>query len=254
MRIARREPELVWRALAGNEEVGVVRALVRPDDRCFVRLESVSPDAYEPLLEAVAEELGRALHVTVEEDDDELRGVYAQHGFVVQRRESEYLIPTNPDVTGLRAVATPPGFVLLDADQVAESRLRALDDALRQDVPGADGWRWDEAGFREETFDSPAFDPATYLVAVAQPSGDYAGLVRVWNNRTGPRLGLIAVLAPYRRRGLARALLAHAFGVLDSRGASHVSAEVDDANIPSRTLLAALGAHRTGGALELVRR
>jgi ribosomal protein S18 acetylase RimI-like enzyme len=114
--------------------------------------------------------------------------------------------------------------------------------------------RWDAEGFRKETF-GPDFDPATYLVAVEEASGEYAGLARVWNNPDGPRLGLIAVLAAHRRRGLARALLGLAFSVLSERGQSEVTAEVDDLNVASTTLPTGLGARRTGGGcVELVRR
>jgi ribosomal protein S18 acetylase RimI-like enzyme len=120
-------------------------------------------------------------------------------------------------------------------------------------VPGTDGWRWDPAGFQAETFESPFFDPSTYLIAVERESGDDAGLVRVWNKPTRPRLGLIAVLPRHRRRGLARALLARAFGVLAARGESAVSAEVDDGNLASTSLLKAVGAGRVGGSIELVR-
>jgi ribosomal protein S18 acetylase RimI-like enzyme len=252
--IARRPPELVWRALAGDEEVGIVRAFVRPDRRCYVRLESPRVDACELLLAAVAEDVGRDLHATIDETDGERSRLYERHGFVLDRRESEYRLPTDPAVNGLSGVEAPAGFVLVGADEVEEGRLRALDDALRQDVPGADGWRWDEAGFRAETFESPAFDPATYRVAVEERSGEHVGLARVWNNPDLPRLGLIAVLAPYRRRGLARALLANAFAVLHGRGATEVSAEVDDANVASRTLVEGLGARRTGGSTALIRR
>ena len=66
---------------------------------------------------------------------------YERLGFVVNRRESEYLVPTDR-----YAVAPPPGFAFRRADEVDEERLRQLDDALRQDVPGTDGWRWDAAG------------------------------------------------------------------------------------------------------------
>lgn len=64
---------------------------------------------------------------------------------------------------------------------MAPDTLRALDDELRQDVPGIDGWRWDEAGFRAETYDSPAYDLATYLVAVRRDGRGCAGLARVCN-------------------------------------------------------------------------
>jgi GNAT superfamily N-acetyltransferase len=249
--VTRLSPDSAWRAFAGEEVVGGVTALVRPDERCFVFFDPCRADAYEPLLAAVVQELGRDLYVTVDEADDEGRAVYEQLGFVVDRRESKYLIPTDPEVTRLRGIETPPGFVLLGAEQVDEDRLRILDDTLRQDVPGTDGWRWSEAAFREETFESPFFDPTTYLVAIEQTNGEYAGLVRVWNNPEGPRLGLIAVVRRYRRRGLAKALLVHALGVLHQRGKTEASAEVDDTNVASTSLLTALGARRTGGSIEL---
>jgi ribosomal protein S18 acetylase RimI-like enzyme len=247
-------PDLAWGAFARDERVGVVKALLRPDERCFLVFDACRAEAYAPLVAAVAQELARDLYVTVDEADDEGRASCELVGFEINRRESEYLIPTDPEVTGLRGVESPPGFVLVGADQVAEDRLRALDDTLRQDVPGTDGWRWDEAGFRDETFDSPSFDPTTYLIATERTSGDYAGLVRVWNNFMGPRLGLIAVVPPYHRRGLAKALLAQAFTVLHERGKTEVSAEVDDTNVASTSLLNALGARRTGGSIELIRR
>src|ERR1019366_3885607 len=69
-----------------------------------------------------------------------------------------------------------------------------------------------------------------------------------------PRLGLIAVLAQYRRRGVARALLGQAFAVLAGRGATSVTGEVDDTNVASVSLLTGLGARRYGGNVELIRR
>jgi ribosomal protein S18 acetylase RimI-like enzyme len=75
----------------------------------------------------------------------------------------------------------------------------------------------------------------------------------VWNTPGRPQLGLIGVTRPYRRRGLAIALLARAFSVLHQRGQAEVTAEVDDTNTASRALLQGLGARRAGGSAELVR-
>ena len=58
---------------------------------------------------------------------------------------------------------------------------------------------------------------------------------------------------PYRRRGLATALLHAAFRPLAARGFTQVTAEADVTNGPSRTLLAHFGARRTGGTVELRR-
>jgi len=252
LRIVRASPGLVWRALDADQVVGSVTAFLRPDDRWFVNVDRASrSDSYGPLLAALARNTARDLYATVDETDTEALGIFARLGFSVNRRESNYVIPTDPQVTGLY-IAEPDGIVIISAVDACEDDIRLLDDALRQDVPGTAGWRWDPSDFHEETFDSQ-FDPATYLIAVDTASGDYVGLVRVWNSPGRPRLGLIAVLAPYRRRGLASALLARAFGVLHERGASEVTAEVDDTNTASRSLLLRLGASREGGTVEIIK-
>jgi ribosomal protein S18 acetylase RimI-like enzyme len=209
---------------------------VRPDGRRFVRLDELDV------------EHDGELYVDVGEEDAAGLERCQEHGFVVNRRESVYRVPT----TAIGACDVPDGFVIVQADAVEEGRLRILDDALRQDVPGTRGWRWDEEGFRGE-LEQRAFDPATYLVAVEMPSGEYVGIVRVWNNPGTPRLGFIGVSRSHRRLGVARALLARAFAVLASRGQTEVTTEIDDTNAASRALLAAFGAERCGGAIELHR-
>ncbi len=251
--VSRMPRALTWRALDGDAIAGEVSARLRPDARWFLFFDTWRADAYPPLADAVARDLCRDLYVTLEDAEFDALDACAAAGFAVHRRESYFRIPTDPAVTGLTGSALPAGLDLISAADADITRLRLLDDALRQDVPGTDGWRWDPAEFRDETF-SLFFDPATYLVAVDQASGEYAGLVRVWRSRGGPRLGLIAMLAPYRRRGAARALLGHVFAVLAGRGNLSVVAEVDDTNEPSVSLLTGLGARRYGGSVELIRR
>ncbi len=249
VRIVRASPGLVWRAYHANQLAGAVRAFLRPDNRWFVAFEDGRGDSYRSLLAAVAGNLGADLYATADDRDDEGLDRLARLGFTVHRRESSYVIPVGPAAAG-----EPPGIVIISAADADEDDLRRLDDTLRQDVPGMAGWTWDPGDFREETFDSAEFDPATYLVAVDVDSGRYAGLVRIWNSPGRPRLGLIGVTRPYRRRGLARALLARAFGVLHQRGQEAVTAEADDANTASRSLLLGLGARREGGSVEFIRR
>jgi GNAT superfamily N-acetyltransferase len=161
-------------------------------------------------------------------------GRWIERGFTVWRREDEIEVPTGP--------ASPHDF--LGLGDVDEDRLRLLDDELRQDTPGSDGWRWPADDFHEETFDSPSI----YLVAE-----DYAGICRVWLDKSPPRLGFVGVRRDLRRAGLGRALVAAALGEVHALGHSHVSAEVDEANAASQQLFRSFGARRIGGIVELVR-
>jgi ribosomal protein S18 acetylase RimI-like enzyme len=156
-------------------------------------------------------------------------------GFVEHRRENRYVVPT----TTIRATRA---IELLTLDRVDLDRLRELDDLLRQDVPGTDGWRWDPEAFCEETADA---DPELYVVA-----GDYVGIARVW----GTRLGFVGVRREHRRGGIASAMLAHVFGVLAARAIEEVTTEIDVENAASRATIEPLGARVVGQSVQLVRR
>jgi RimJ/RimL family protein N-acetyltransferase len=218
-----------------------VRRWTRPDGRCFVFGE---PDDDLP---------GGDLYATVDASDAEKLRWLEDLGFTLHRRELVLQLPTDTRVSRLAEAAPPDGIALVRADAVEERRLRLLDDDLRQEVPGTDGWHWDEDGFHAETYESPDYDPATYLVAVAA-GGEYVGIARVWMKPELPRLGFIGVRREHRRRGLARALLAAVFAVLHERGVQLVTTEVDERNVASRTLLEAAGGEVVGASLELVRR
>jgi ribosomal protein S18 acetylase RimI-like enzyme len=238
----------------GGQVVGTIRAHLMPDGRWHVGFEPCRDDAYGPLLDAVAGNTDSDLHMSVRESDPDALARFATVGFEVSRRESFFRIPTDPAVTGLHQTEAPEGTVIISAIRADEEELRLLDDALRQDVPGADGWQWDPGDFWVETFDSGGFNPDTYLVAADVASGDYVGLVRVWDTPGAPRLGLVGVVRGHRRRGLARVLLARAFQVLHEKGKAEVVAEADDTNTASVTLLTSLGARRSDGIIELIRR
>ena len=173
-------------------------------------------------------------------------------GFRIHRRELVLRLATDPAAWSFSAVDPPPGVAFVPADRVAEERLRLLDDLLRRDVPGTDGWKWSPAAFREETYASPDFDPATYLVALDE-DGDGIGIARVWMRPDRPRLGLIGVRPDRRRRGVAGAMLAAVLTAVRERGLPEVWTEVDETNTASRELLFGFGGRPIGGSLELVR-
>jgi ribosomal protein S18 acetylase RimI-like enzyme len=135
----------------------------------------------------------------------------------------------------------------------AENALRELDDRLRADVPGTKGWLTDPAEFHDYAFDEVHFDRATHLVAVDDGRQQFAGLVRIWANNTRSRLSLVGVARPYRRRGLARRLLASALLPVHERGVDAVMAEVDASNLAGLALLRGIGAVETGSSMVLRR-
>jgi len=250
--IVRVTPGVHWHALEDDVVVGRGHALHRADGRAFISIDTWADDVFVALAEAMTQDLPSPVYTVVAEDDREHLGRWSMLGFRDNRREDEYAIPTAPEATGLGSAVLPAGFTLVSADRVDEDRLRALDQELRQDVPGYAGWVNQPEEFHRLTFENRWFDPTTYLVAVHE--SEYVGLVRILGLPRQPRLGLVGVLPAYRRRGLARALLAAAMRPLFERGVSTVSGEADESNPASRALLKGLGALRTGGAVELVRR
>jgi ribosomal protein S18 acetylase RimI-like enzyme len=245
---------VTWNLNRGQETVATAHGLFRPDRRWFVSIDAWNDVDHDALLEAVLEDLPFDLHTIVSEADAETLQRWIRSGFDISRREIEFMVPVDPAVTGLRGTSLPDGLVAVPADAVDENLLRELDDELRKDLPGSEGWRNDPADFHESTFDDGHYDPATYLVAIDERAEAFAGLVRIWISRRHARLGLVTTARRYRRRGLARALLAAAFDGVRERGLIEVTAEADETNHASITLLESIGARRTGTSLELTRR
>jgi len=233
----------VWLAWEDAHVIGVMKPWLRPDGRHTLYFGPCRPQAY-PVL--VAQVSGECFTMVDDADSAALRELTAL-GFHTVRTELRYSIP----VTRF-AASIPAGIEIVSAARTELEPLMNLDCALRQDIPGADGWQPDPKWFREETYDSPFFDPEAYLVALE--AGKYIGLVRIWNGpRPQPRLGMIGVLPEYRRRGLARALIGRAFDALHARGANEVVAEADAGNNASNNLLTSLGGAVTGYDVELRR-
>ena len=237
-------PREHWIAWRDGSVVGSFHPWVMPDGKQRLFFDRTAPEAYPALVGMVK----GACVTSVDDADAEAVEVLRGLGFELNRRELLLEIPV-----ARTEYAVPDGYRVISAADTGIRELMALDAELRGDVPGSHGWEADEKWFREETYDSPFFDPETYLVAV-DSSDAYAGLARIWNGpRPLPRLGLIGVLPAHRRRGLARALLSSAFNVLAARGNPTAIAEVDESNTASRTLLTSFGSITVGSELELTR-
>ena len=99
--VSRMRPALTWQALDGDLVAGEVRARLRPDNRWFLYFDTWRADAYPPLADAVARDLGGDLYVTLEDAEYDALDACAQAGFAVHRRESYYRIPADRAVAGL---------------------------------------------------------------------------------------------------------------------------------------------------------
>jgi GNAT superfamily N-acetyltransferase len=235
-----------WLAWDGELIVGALHPWRGPDGRHRLYYDRCRADAYQPLAGAIAGEC----YATADAADGEALGALVQAGFAVNRRENEFEIPV-----ARVAAPVPDGIRIITANATDLEPLMLLDCAVRADIPGSEGWRPDAAWFREETYDSPFFDPQTYCVALA--GDDYVGLARIWMRTPSTarycRLGCVGVLAAYRQQGLGRALIARAMDPLADRGEELVTAEADATNLASHALLTGFGGRVTGGTVELLR-
>lgn len=239
-----------WHALDDDLVVGRGHAQHRPDGRLFVSIDAWHDATFDRLAEAMLAQLPAPLYTVVDEADVELTAGWRRAGFTVGRREWEYAVPTDPRVTGPGGVLPPPGVTIVPAGQADEGLLRAVDRAIRDEVEASVGWQSMPAEVIPHPAGDTVVDPSKYAVAAA-PEG-YLGLVRVVT-AIRPRIGLIAVRADERRRGIARALLAHALGTLHRSGFTAAWTEVQESNQAASALFEGVGARPMSSNLELVR-
>jgi ribosomal protein S18 acetylase RimI-like enzyme len=232
-----RVSERHWHALDDDQVVGRGEVWRRPDGRSFLSIDAWQGAVFDRLAEAMVPALPKPLYTVVDEDDLDLLSQWEQLGFGPRRREWELVVPAG--VTTARS----PGVTIRPAE---EEPLRELDLSIREEIDRTVGW----LNMPAEVF--RVHDPALYRVAVAD--GRYVGLIRVVPLPRRPRIGLIAVRAGHRRRGIARALLADVLGAAHRAGQKSVSAEVNQANTAALALFEGFGARRESSNLELVLR
>jgi ribosomal protein S18 acetylase RimI-like enzyme len=239
-----------WHALDDDRVVGRGYAEHRPDGRLFLSVDAWHEATFDRLAEAMLAALPAPLYTIGDEADAELLAGWRRAGFTVRRREWEYAVPTDPRVTGLEDVLTPDGVTIVPAGRADENLLRAVDRAIRDEVEASVGWQSMPAEVIARPVGDTIVDPAKYAVA-ATPER-YLGLIRVVTvNR--PRIGLLAVRAEDRRRGIGRALLAHALETAYRAGFAEAWTEVQESNHAAKALFEGVGARPVCSNLELVR-
>jgi ribosomal protein S18 acetylase RimI-like enzyme len=98
-----------------------------------------------------------------------------------------------------------------------------------------DSWEPSQETFEEWAHflvESPTFDPGLWFLALDH--GEPAGFAICHPHPGTPELGWVRILGvrrPWRRRGLGRALLLHAFGELRSRGMARAGLSVDSESL-----------------------
>lgn len=247
-----RVAERHWHALQDDRVVGRGHAALRSDGRLFLSIDVWRAELFERLADVMLADLPRPLYTVVDEADVDLTGQWRRAGFTVRRREWEYVLPTDPAATGLDSAQPPSEVTVLPTGTADEVPLRALDRLIRDEVGATVGWDMMPVELLTRPDGSPLVDPSRY--AVAAESGRYVGLVRVAPIPRQPRIGLVAVLTGHRRRGIARALLAHVLGSLHVSGTASAAADVHEANDPAVALFEGIGAWRASSNLELVLR
>ncbi|QVI18953.1 GNAT family N-acetyltransferase [Nocardia tengchongensis] len=241
-----------WEAVENDLVVGHGEVSQRPDGRLFVSIDAWHDQVFDQIAAAMLATLRRPLHTVVDEADGGLLSCWGRAGFVTRRRESEYLVSTDPGATGLGAVTPPPDITVVPAGSAEEGPLRLVDRVIRDEVESTIGWQEMPAEILRGPGGDTVMNPSLY-VAAAQ-ADRYVGLLRVAQVTRLPRLGLIAVRADQRRRGIGRAMLAQSLGALHGRGIPTATAEVNESNAAAMALFESIGARRVAGNLELVLR
>lgn len=248
------QPVQRWIAIDGGKVRGAVVARMRPDDRLFLSFVGDRAHTVGVLSGAATEHTRRPVHAFVAESDSTIVGAFDAAGFHVGSVSEGFSLPFDRVVRALSKWPVPTGFEVRTAAEVDLDRLFTLDNTLRQDVPGCDGWRGDRQMFRSEFEETPPYEPTAYLVAIDRVNDEYAGLIRIWRNVTGPRVGLIGVARQYRNTSIAAALLRQAIAAASTWGHESFVAETSPTNRVIHRRLERLGGTSTGRQLQLVRR
>jgi GNAT superfamily N-acetyltransferase len=159
-------------------------------------------------------------------------------GFRLARRYAEM---ARPDFEAIPDIPVPAGIELRRVDpadatlhhRVWETGVAAFADSWGEEVQTEADWR--------KFAESPSFQPGLWCIAVDPATSEIVGHILNFlgePDAAGARVGWtesIAVIASYRRRGIASAMLAASLGIVRDAGAASAALGVDQQN-PNRAL------------------
>lgn len=176
--------------------------------------------------------------------DTDRWAAYERHGFervrVMQRMKIRCASTCAPPTQALPEGISLQPFVL---ERDLERVVAADQEAFR------DHWGHVEQPFAEELRrwrdwikrEGDDFDPTLWFTAIDETCGEIAGYVvcdpHIAGDRTRGYINGLAVRAPWRRRGLGRALLQQAFAALRQRGCASVELDMDSENLTGASRL-----------------
>jgi mycothiol synthase len=224
-------PEIWIRVAQRNGRLlGYVDGVRRGEARAMeLDIRTVDPEAAAALLAAAEKDARTGLvRAVVQGDDDVFRSVVEGDGWRPVRQSYQMRIELSDDLDEPR---WPAGVAVrtMQVGEVEERIYEANNEAF------ADHWDFRPQPFeqwRSDAFGREEFDPT--LVWLAEEGDELAGFsANGWHFSGNPEFGWIGILGvrrPWRRRGLATALLLQSFRDFRRRGASRVGLGVDAQN------------------------
>ena len=233
-----------WIARERSRIIAAAETIERPDARLFMSYKGDHRAAAD-LSRVVAEHHQRPVFTSTA-PGSVLTKLLVAAGFQIELTTEHFVVRFDAALEAVRRGRLPVRYRLVDVSEADPDRLFELDNAVRNLVPGTDGWAGNRGWFDEELA-----DPAAYRIAIDRTTGDYAGLARVWRNPDGPRFGLIGVLPTHSRPSPAPALLRAVLNEAATWGFETFRTETALTNLVVHTRLARLGSS-TGRMHQLV--
>jgi mycothiol synthase len=220
----------LWFQVAEHEGrlVGYLDLGTEDDEHFVADARALERDAADALIGAAEARAGSGrIHGVVQGDDDLMRSAFEDGGYRLVRHSFQMRIDFDEE---LPEPEWPDGLTVRNFRPGDEERVYAASQEAF-----ADHWDFHPQSFeqwRAFTLDRHDFDPALWWLA--EDGDELAGIsLNSWHFSGDPQFGWVHILGvrrPWRRRGLASALLLQSFRDFRERGATRAGLGVDAEN------------------------
>jgi len=220
----------LWFQLAerGGRLVGYLDFFTEDDEHFVADVRTLEREPADALIGAAEERAARGrIHGVVHGDDDLMRTAYEERGYTLVRHSFQMRIELDAEVP---KPEWPDGLTVRNLRPGDEERVYAASQEAF-----ADHWDFHRQTFeqwRVFTIDRHDLDPSLWWLV--EDGDELAAVALNWWHASGdPEFGWVQTLGvrpPWRRRGLATALLRQSFRTFRERGATRVGLGVDAEN------------------------